>query len=144
MELYMNPADVAEIIGVDEDIIKHALARKMPEIEPFIRVVSGASDGESVKPEAILQLRIDGLSPLITQLSFNIPTNEIIENLICQIVHIGYLRESNEKLESETEKIKEYVQSLQEENSDLRVQINKLEEAARPRTWKERLFNIGE
>ncbi len=138
MELYLNSADISEVIGVEEKIIKQTLDRKHPEIEPFLRVVSSPTE-EGENPKAIIQLRIDGLSPLITQLSFNIPTNEIIENLICQVVHIAYLRENNEKLEIEIAELRENVKSLQEERADLRIQINNLQEE-KPKSWKDRFF----
>ena len=139
----MNPSDVAEIIGVDEEIIKQTLNRKHQDIEPYLRVVSAPSDEDNAEPKAILQLRIDGLAPLITQLSYNIPTNDIIENLICQIVHIAYLRETNEKLEAEIETLKNNIKSLHEERADLRVQINNLEEE-KNRSWKDRFFKFGD
>ena len=139
MDLYLNPADVSEVIGVDEDIITKTLERKHPEIEPFLRIVATSSDeiGEKTKP--ILQLRIDGLAPLITQLSFNIPTNEIIENLICQVVHIAYLREDTEKLEYDIAELQETIKTLQEEKADLRVQLNNLQEE-KSKSWIDRLF----
>ena len=133
MDLYLNPSDVAEVIGVDEDIITQTLERKTPEIEPYLRVRAGNSE-----TEAILQLRIDGLAPLITQLSYNIPTNDIIENLICQIVHIAYLRESIEKIELEKLGLNNTVQTLQQENSDLRIQINQLQDQI-PKNWKDHI-----
>lgn len=141
MELFLNPSDVAEIVGVEEDIIVQVLTRKTPEVEPFLRVVAAPSE-EGTGTKAVTQLRIDGLAPLITQLSFNIPTNDIIENLICQIVHIAYLRETNEKLEVEVAELQDTVKSLQEERADLRVQINNLEEE-KSKTWTSRLFKIG-
>ncbi len=142
MELYMNPSEVAEIIGVDEDIIKQTLERKSPEIEPFLRIAAAPSENEAEKTIPILQLRIDGLAPLITQLSYNIPTNDIIENLICQIIHIAYLRENNEKLEVEIAALKDKVKTLQEERADLRVQVNNLQEE-QSKSWKDRFFKIG-
>ena len=135
MDLYLNPSDVADIIGVDEDIITQALLRKEPEIEPFLRVTSGNTETET---EAILQLRIDGLAPLITQLSFNIPTNDIIENLICQIVHIAYLRETIDKLEAEKIETDNTMQTLQQENADLRIEINQLQDDI-PKNWKDHI-----
>ena len=140
MDLYLNPSDVAEIIGVDEEIITQVLERKTPEIEPYLRVKSGSSGTES-ETKAILQLRIDGLAPLITQLSYNIPTNDIIENLICQIVHIAYLKETIDKLESENIEINNTVQTLQQENSDLRIEINQLQDAI-PKNWRDHIRQI--
>lgn len=143
MELYMDPSDVAEVIGVDEEIIKKTLNGKHADIEPYLRVVSAPSMEDEDEPEPILQLRIDGLAPLITQLSYNIPTNEIIENLICQIVHIAYLRDTNEKLEAEIAEIKDTIKTLHEERADLRVQINKLQEE-QSKSWKDRFFKFGD
>ncbi|MDE0637986.1 MAG: hypothetical protein OXI43_19270 [Candidatus Poribacteria bacterium] len=142
MELYLKPSDIAEVIGVDQEIIKQTLDRKHPEIEPFLRTVAAPAEEAEGKPKAILQLRIDGLAPLITQLSYNIPTNEIIENLICQVVHIAYLRENTENLEIEIAELQEKVKSLQEERADLRVQINNLQEE-QSKSWKNRLFKLG-
>lgn len=142
MELYLKPSDIAEVIGVDQEIIKQTLDRKHPEIEPFLRTVAAPAEEAGGKPKAILQLRIDGLAPLITQLSYNIPTNEIIENLICQVVHIAYLRETTENLETEIAELQEKVKSLQEERADLRVQINNLQEE-QSKSWKNRLFKLG-
>ena len=137
MDLYLNPSDVAEVIGVDESIIKQALEKKTPEIEPYLKVISGNSETET-ETTAILQLRIDGLAPLITQLSFNIPTNEIIENLICQIVHIAYMKETIEKIELEKNELDNTVQSLQQENSELRIEINQLKEEI-PKNWRDHI-----
>lgn len=139
MDLYLNPSDVSEIIGVDEELIKKALDRNHPEIEPFLRVVSSPSEEIGETTKAILQLRIDGLAPLITHLSFNIPTNEIIENLISQVVHITYLREDNDRFQNDINALREKVKILQEEKADLRVQINKLEEE-KSKSWLDRFF----
>lgn len=142
MDLYLNPSDVSEIIGVDEKVIKKTLERKHPEIEPFLRVVSSQSEDVGVTSKAILQLRIDGLAPLITHLSFNIPTDEIIENLISQVVHITYLNEDNQKLQNDVIELKEKVKNLQEEKADLRVQINNLQEE-KSKSWFQSLFKTG-
>ncbi len=142
MDLYMNPSDVAEVIGIDEEIIRQTINRKHPDIEPYLRVTSAPSEDDDRDTEATLQLRIDGLAPLITQLSYNIPTKDIIENLICQIVHIAYLRETNEKLESEISELKEKINALHDERADLRVQINSLQEE-KSKSWVDRIFKSG-
>lgn len=142
MELYLNPSDVAEVIGIDEEIIRQTINRKHRDIEPYLRVTSAPSEDDE-NTEAILQLRIDGLAPLITQLSYNIPTDDIIENLICQIVHIAYLRETNEKLESDISELKEKINELHDERADLRVQINSLQEE-KSKSWVDRLFKSGD
>ncbi len=116
MDLYMNPSEISEIIGVEEGIINRTLERRDAEIEPYLRVVAAPSEesGGSTKPQ--IQLRIDGLSPLIKRLSYNMPTDDIIENLSCQVIDITYLRETCTKLEADK-------QTLAAENAELREAI---------------------
>lgn len=116
MDLYMNPSEISEIIGVEEGIISRTLERRDADIEPFLRIVSAPSEklGGSTAPQ--IQLRIDGLAPLIKRLSFNMPTDDIIENLSCQVIDITYLRETCTKLEADK-------QTLAAENAELREAI---------------------
>ena len=133
MDLYMNPSEVSEIIGVEEGIIIRALERQDVEIEPYLRVVSVPSEepGSSTKPQR--QLRVDGLAPLIKKLTYNIPTDDIIENLSCQIIDITYLRETCDRLEAENEaliaentQLRETVESFQAERGDWSAQVDDL------------------
>ena len=133
MDLYMNPSEVSEIIGVEEGIIIRALERQDVEIEPYLRVVSVRSEepGSSTKPS--VQLRVDGLAPLIKKLTYNIPTDDIIENLSCQIIDITYLRETCDRLEAENKaliaentQLRETVESFQAERGDWSAQVDDL------------------
>ena len=133
MDLYMNPSEVSEIIGVEEGIIIRALERQDVEIEPYLRVVSAPSEepGSSTKPS--MQLRVDGLAPLIKKLTYNIPTDDIIENLSCQIIDITYLRETCDRLEAENKaliaentQLRETVESFQAERGDWSAQVDDL------------------
>ena len=133
MDLYMNPSEVSEIIGVEEGIISRALERRDEEIEPYLRVVSARSEepGSSTKPQ--MQLRVDGLAPLIKKLTYNIPTDDIIENLSCQIIDITYLRETCDRLEAankaliaENTQLRETVESFQAERGDWSTQVDDL------------------
>ena len=133
MDLYMNPSEVSEIIGVEEGIIIRALERQDVEIEPYLRVVSVPSEepGSSTKPS--MQLRVDGLAPLIKKLTYNIPTDDIIENLSCQIIDITYLRETCDRLEAENEaliaentQLRETVESFQAERGNWSAQVDDL------------------
>ena len=133
MDLYMNPSEVSEIIGVEEGIIIRALERQDVEIEPYLRVVSAPSEepGSSTKPQR--QLRVDGLAPLIKKLTYNIPTDDIIENLSCQIIDITYLRETCDRLEAENEaliaentQLRETIESFQAERGDWSAQVDDL------------------
>lgn len=133
MDLYMNPSEVSEIIGVEEGIIIRALEQQDAEIEPYLRVVSVPSEepGSSTKPG--IQLRVDGLAPLIKKLTYNIPTDDIIENLSCQIIDITYLRETCDRLESENKaliaentQLREMIESFQTERGDWSAQVEDL------------------
>ena len=133
MDLYMNPSEVSEIIGVEEGIIIRALERQDVEIEPYLRVVSARAEepGSTTKPQ--MQLRVDGLAPLIKKLTYNIPTDDIIENLSCQIIDITYLRETCDRLEAENKaliaentQLRETVESFQAERGDWSAQVDDL------------------
>lgn len=133
MDLYMNPSEISEIIGVEEEIINRTLERRDAEIEPYLRVVSAPSAelGSSTKPQ--MQLRVDGLAPLIKKLTYNIPTDDIIENLSCQIIDITYLRETCDRLEAENKaliaentQLRETIESFQAERGDWSAQVDDL------------------
>ena len=133
MDLYMNPSEISKIIGVEEGIINRTLERRDVEIEPYLRIVSASSDelGGSTKPQ--MQLRVDGLAPLIKKLTYNITTDDIIENLSCQIIDITYLRETCDKLEAENKaliaentQLREMIESFQTERGDWSTQVENL------------------
>ena len=74
MELYMNPSEVSEIIGVDEVINKTDFRTKTyRKLNPFCELLLHLQRMTVEKTEPILQLRVDGLAPLITQLSLQYP-----------------------------------------------------------------------
>ncbi|MDE0399693.1 MAG: hypothetical protein OXL96_18020 [Candidatus Poribacteria bacterium] len=133
MDLYMNPSEISEIIGVEEGIINSALKRQDAEIEPYLRVVSAPSDEAESATKPQIQLRVDGLAPLIKKLTYNIPTDDIIENLSCQIIDITYLRETCDKLESENQtliaentQLREMIESFQTERGNWSAQVEDL------------------
>ena len=150
MDLYMNPSEISEIIGVEEGIINRTLKRRDAEIEPYLRVVSAPSDeaGSATKPQ--IQLRVDGLAPLIKKLTYNIPTDDIIENLSCQIIDITYLRETRDKLKSENQaliaentQLREMIESFQTERGNWSAQVEDLTSQLtqeRSKSWVTRLL----
>ena len=150
MDLYMNPSEVSEIIGVEEGIISRTLERRDVEIEPYLRVVSVPSEepGSSTKPS--VQLRVDGLAPLIKKLTYNIPTDDIIENLSCQIIDIIYLRETCDRLEEENQaliaentQLREMIESFQTERGDWSAQVEDLTSQLtreQSKSWVDRLL----
>ena len=150
MDLYMNPSKIAEIIGVEEDIIARTLERRDIDIESYIRVVSDLPDKPGAPPKPQIQLRVDGLAMLIKKLAYNIPTDDIIENLSCQVFHITHLQETCDKLEAENqvlitenERLRGKIASFQNERGDLSAQVNELTNqlnAEQSKTWMSRLL----
>ncbi len=153
MDLYLNPAKITEIIGVAEEIINRTLERRDVDIEPYLRVVSAPPENPGDRPKPQIQLRIDGLALLIKKLTYNIPTDDIIENLSCQIFHITHLRETCEKLEkenqtliAENEQLRESIEVLQTEKKNLSTEVDELQSqliAEQSKTWVDRLLKRG-
>ena len=154
MDLYLNPAKITEIIGVAEEIINRMLERRDVDIEPYLRVVSAPPENPGDRPKPQIQLRIDGLALLIKKLTYNIPTDDIIENLSCQIFHITHLRETCEKLEEENqaliaqnEQLRESIEVFQTEQENLSAKVDELQSqliAEQSKTWIARLLKRGD
>lgn len=154
MDLYLNPAKITEIIGVQEEIINRTLERKDVDIEPYLRVVSAPPENPGDRPKPQIQLRIDGLALLIKKLTYNIPTDDIIENLSCQIFHITHLRETCEKLEEENQaliaenkQLRESIEVFQTEKQNLSAAVDELQSqliAEQSKTWVARLLKRGD
>lgn len=154
MDLYLNPAKITEIIGVAEEIINRMLERRDVDIEPYLRVVSAPPEDPGDRPKPQIQLRIDGLALLIKKLTYNIPTDDIIENLSCQIFHITHLRETCEKLEEENqaliaqnEQLRESIEVFQTEKENLSAKVDELQSqliAEQSKTWIARLLKRGD
>ncbi len=150
MDLYINPSKIAEIIGVEEEIITRTLERRDVDIELYVRVVSAPPDKPGAPPKPQIQLRVDGLAMLIKKLAYNIPTDDIIENLSCQVFHITHLQETCDKLEAENQaliaenaQLRESVESFKNEKEDLSAQVNELKNRLseeQSRTWVSRLL----
>ncbi len=150
MDLYLNPAKITEIIGVEEGIINRTLERRDVDIEPYLRVVSAPPEDPGGRPKPQIQLRIDGLALLIKKLTYNIPTDDIIENLSCQVFHITHLRETCEKLEeenqaltAENEQLREAVETFRTEKENLSAEVDELQSrliVEQSKTWVARLL----
>ena len=150
MDLYMNSSKITEIIGVEEDIITRTLERRDADIETYVRVVSAPSNEPGAPPKPQIQLRVDGLAMLIKKLAYNIPTDDIIENLSCQVFHITHLQETCDKLEAENRaliaentQLRETIESFQSESGDLSAQVDKLTNQLneeQSKTWISRLL----
>ena len=153
MDLYMNSSKIAEIIGVEEDIITRMLERRDVDIESYIRVVSAPPESPGASPKPQIQLRVDGLAMLIRKLAYNIPTDDIIENLSCQVFHITHLQETCDKLEAENQtlvaenaQLREAIESFQNERGNLAAQVDELTNQLneeQSKTWVRRLLKRG-
>ena len=150
MDLYLNPSKITEIIGVEEGIINRTLERRDVDIEPYLRVVSAPPENPGDRPKPQVELRIDGLALLIKKLTYNIPTDDIIENLSCQVFHITHLRETCEKLEeenqaltAENEQLREAVETFRTEKENLSAEVDELQSrliVEQSKTWVARLL----
>ena len=150
MDLYIDPSKIAEIIGVADDIITRTLERRDVDIEAYVRVVSAPPDKPGTPPKSQIQLRVDGLAMLIKKLAYNIPTDDIIENLSCQVFHITHLQETCDKLEAENQaliaenaQLRESIEAVQRERGELSAQIDKLTNQLneeQSKTWVSRLL----
>lgn len=150
MDLYLNPSKITEIIGVEEGIINRTLERRDVDLEPYLRVVSAPPESSGDRPKPQVQLRIDGLALLIKKLTYNIPTDDIIENLSCQVFHITHLRETCEKLEEENQaliaenaQLRESIETFQAEKENLSAEVDQLQSqliAEQSKTWVTRLL----
>ncbi len=134
MELYLNPAKITEITGVDEPLINRTLEQRDADIAPYLRVVSAASGDKGTRVKPQIELRIDGLAPFIKKLTDNTPADIIIENLSIQVVYVTQFRETSEKLEAEklellfeNEKLHEKIEQLHREKQEFEAEINELE-----------------
>lgn len=150
MDLYLSPTKITEIIGVEKEIINRTLERRDTDLEPYLRVVAAPPEEPGNKTEPQIELRIDGLAMLIKKLTYNIPTDDIIENLSCQIFHITHLREACDKLEEENQalvaentQLREAVESFQVERGDLSTEVSQLKSQLteeQSKTWVTRLL----
>lgn len=150
MDLYLNPSKITEIIGVEKEIINRTLERRDVDIEPYLRVVSAQSEKPGNSPKPQIELRIDGLALLIKKLTYNIPTDDIIENLSCQVFHITHLRETCDKLEGENQaliaentRLQEEIESFQAEKQELSAEVDRLKSkliAEQSKTWVDHLL----
>ena len=112
MEHLLTVSEISKILGLDKMIIGRIVERNEPDLAPYIHKWSlkiaqeygGNNVGKAKTGEWVLEL--GGLPVLIKKLAYNIPTTDIIENLICQVLHLEVLMQENEELREENQKLK--------------------------------------
>lgn len=131
MSAPLTLSEIANMIGVEEAIIRQTLERRDEDIIPYLPVLdaSGEEADTSVlpsQPQALLLAR-EGLPLLITKLAFNIPTSDIIENLASQVLHLMLVQEENAILASKHQELQEQNEQLQRLIKDLQQKVEALQ-----------------
>ena len=152
MPTTVTVAEIADMIGVEDAIIKRTIERRDDDLQPYLRENledSGQNERETDAPvsePATPLLDLEGLPLLITKLSFNIPTLDIIENLACQVLHLTVLREEktdltskNQELQGQNEELQERINNLQHQVAELQGELTRQAEML-SRSWIHKLF----
>ena len=152
MPTTVTVAEIADLIGVEDTIIRRTIERRDDDLQPYLHEdpeynAQNQTDTDapvSEVPTPLLDL--EGLPLLITKLSFNIPTLDIIENLACQVLHLTVLREEKTDLTSKNRELQGQNAELQARIDDLQHQVSELQgELTRQaemqsRSWIQKLF----
>ena len=131
MSAPLTLSEIANMIGVEEAIIRQTLERRDEDIIPYLPAfdASGGEADTSVspsQPQALLLAR-EGLPLLITKLAFNIPTSDIIENLASQVLHLMLVQEENAILASKHQELQEQNEQLQRLIKNLQQKVEALQ-----------------
>jgi FtsZ-binding cell division protein ZapB len=137
MSKTLTVPEIAYIIGVEEAIIRSALARRDENLVPYLHEPSDyhpsseTQEGEEthrlISQPLTPLLDLEGLPLLITRLAFNIPTTDIIENLACQVLHLIVLQEENVDLIRKNQELQHQNEHLERRNKDLQQQLEMLQ-----------------
>ena len=131
MAVPLTVSEIANMIGVEEAIIRQTLERRDEDLAPYLHTpdASGEEADANVSPfqPQTPLLRREGLPLLITKLAFNIPTSDIIENLASQVLHLMLVQEENADLTSKHQKLQEQNDQLQHHTKALQQRVDSLE-----------------
>ena len=128
----LTVSEIANMIGVEEVIIRQTLERRDEDLVPYLHDPDASGEGAdanipSSQPQVLL-LEREGLPLLITKLAFNIPTSDIIENLACQVLHLTLVQEENAGLTSKHQELQQRVDALEGELAE-QIQLREKAEA---------------
>jgi FtsZ-binding cell division protein ZapB len=152
MPTIITLAEIADMIGVEDAIIRRTLDRRDDDLQPYLHEDpedKGQNEGETDAPVSELPtplLDLEGLPLLITKLAFNIPTLDIIENLACQVLHLTVLREENtdltiknRELQGQNEQLQDRINDLQHQVAELQRELTRQAEI-QSRSWVHKFF----
>lgn len=147
MPTTVTVAEIADLIGVEDAIIKRTIERRDDDLQPYLHEDPENSEQNQTDRDApVPQLDLEGLPLLITKLSFNIPTLDIIENLACQVLHLTVLREEktdltnrNQELQGQNKELQACINDLQRQVAELQGELTRQAEM-HSRSWIQKLF----
>ena len=124
----ISVSEIASYIGVAEVIVQSVINRQDADLMPYL-------DESALPDETDLQsFSIDGLPLLITKISYNIPTADIIDNLSLQVQHlvsqqeeIENLKKKSDQLAKHNEQLQDHINSLIKENEELQIKLHEVE-----------------
>jgi len=118
MEHLLTISEISKILGLDKMIIERIVERSEPDLAPYVhrwdskfaQEYGGNNVVKFKTGEWVIEL--EGLPVLIKNLAYNIPTTDIIENLICQVLHLEVLMQENEELREENQRLSREIDIL--------------------------------
>ncbi len=131
MAVPLTVSEIANMIGVEEAIIRQTLERRDEDLVPYLRDPDALGEEADVnvspaQPQTLLLDR-EGMPLLITKLAFNIPTSDIIENLACQVLHLTLIQDENADLTSKHQELQEQNEQLQHDIKELQQRVESLQ-----------------
>ena len=132
MSTPLTLSEIANMIGVEEVIIRQTLERRDEDLVPYLPALDASGEeadanASPAQPQTLVLAR-EGLPLLITKLAFNIPTSDIIENLASQVLHLMLVQDENAGLTSKHQELQEQNDQLQHLIKDLQKKVEALED----------------
>ena len=140
MQKKISVSEIASYIGVAEVVVQSVINRQDVDLIPYL--------DESIQSDetGLPRFSVEGLPLLVTKVSYNIPTADIIDNLSQKVQHlvsqqeeIENLKKTNDQLATSNEQLQDLINSLTAESEELQV---KLDEAESNVNWRN-LFRRG-
>ena len=134
MQKKISVSEIASYIGVAEVVVQSVINRQDVDLIPYL--------DESIQSDetGLPRFSVEGLPLLVTKVSYNIPTADIIDNLSQKVQHlvsqqeeIKNLKKTNDQLATSNEQLQDLINSLTAESEELQV---KLDEAESNVNWR--------